>query len=63
MMMAESAQMEAQANAQKKMADAELDKANMQLDAAKFDWSKKVQAAEVGLEAEQKRPVGIGDRK
>ena len=63
LIMAQSAQMDAQANAQKKQADAQKDQATLQLDAQKFDWSKKVQAAEVGLEAEQARPVGIGDRK
>ena len=33
------------------------------LDTQKFDWEKKVQAAELGLEATQDRPVGIGDGK
>ena len=33
------------------------------LEPQKFDWQKKVDAVEVGIEAEQKRPVGIGDGK
>jgi len=60
----------AQTNAQKAQAEAQNDaKANqikegqLQLDVAEFDWKKKVDAAELGLEATQGRAVGIGDGK
>lgn len=51
-MNAETKRMEAQLDAQKAQGE-------QQLDTEKFLWEKKVNAAEVGLEAEQKRPVGI----
>ncbi len=65
---------EAQAEAEKDRADAaqkqqqieidkgelELKRGKLQLEAAQFEWQKKVEAAELGLEATQKRPVGIG---
>ena len=59
----------AQATAGKAQADAENDKAKnelaalkQQLDRDKFEWSKKVEAAELAVEAEQGRAVGIGDK-
>jgi hypothetical protein len=52
LILAQSAQVEAQANAAKKQADAKLAD-------EKFLWQKKVDAAEVTLEDSQKRPVGI----
>ena len=38
----------------------QLDAQNQQLEMAKFEWRKKVEAAELGLESQQGRPVGIG---
>ena len=52
LILAQSAQIDAQANAAKKQADAKLAD-------EKFLWQKKVDAAEVTLEDSQKRPVGI----
>ena len=61
---------EAKAEAAKDVADAKLKEQNLQLDQArhklevdKFEWQKKVDAAEATLEAQQDRPVGIGDGK
>jgi hypothetical protein len=59
----------AQATAAKAQADAESDSAKnelaalkQQLDRDKFEWTKKVEAAELAVEAEQGRAVGIGDK-
>jgi hypothetical protein len=56
LMNAETARMEAQAKAQNAQAENMLDK-------QKFEWEKKVNAAEVSMEATQKRPVGVGTGK
>lgn len=59
----------AQATAGKAQADAENDKAKnelaalkQQLERDKFEWQKKVEAAELAVEADQGRAVGIGDK-
>ena len=56
------------ADAQYKMAQAQnlqlelqIEQQKLQLAAQEFDWRKKKEAAELGLEATQKRPVAIGD--
>ncbi len=49
----------AQADAGAKKAGAENDQGKLQLEGAKHLWDKKVNAAEVSLEATQDRPVGI----
>jgi hypothetical protein len=59
LIMAQAADRDSQTNAMKKKADAEKDKATLQLEGRKFEWSKKVDAAEVLLEDTQERPVGI----
>jgi len=59
MIAAQASMASVQADAQKKQADAQIDQLQSQLDAAKFDWQKKIDAAEVTLEDSQKRPVGI----
>lgn len=41
----------------------ELEGKKLGFDGQKFDWQKKVEAAEATLEAVQKRPVGLGDGK
>ena len=60
---AQLAQMEMQIkqmNGQLEQARFELEQSKQQLEVAKFDWKKRVEAAEVSLEATQERPVGIG---
>lgn len=52
-----------QAEAQYKQAQLQLDMQKQQLEQAKFEWNKKVEAAELGLEATQGRAVGIGTGK
>ena len=52
-----------QAQLQVDMQKIQLEQQKLQLDAQRFEWQKKVEAAELGLEATQKRPVGIGDKK
>lgn len=49
-----------QAEAQHKAGQLELDKQEFQLDVARFDWKKRIEAAELSVEAVQDRPVGIG---
>ena len=44
-------------------AELQLKQGQLQLEMAKFEWQKKVDAVEAGLEATQKRAVGIGDGK
>lgn len=39
----------------------EIEAAKMALEEAKFEWTKKVEAAELAVEASQDRPVGIGE--
>ena len=51
------------AEAQYKMAELKLDQEKFQLEVAKFEWQKQVDATEATLEAEQARPVGLGDGK
>jgi hypothetical protein len=63
MIEAQTNQMEAQAKAQKEQAEMQLKQQQLQLDVAKFEWQKKVDAVEAGLEANQGRAVGIGDGK
>ena len=52
-----------QAEAQMKQAELQLKLEGMKFEREKFEWMKKKEAAELGLEAQQKRPVGIGDSK
>ena len=52
-----------QAEAQLKQTELQLKLENMKFEREKFEWMKKKEAAELGLEAQQKRPVGIGDSK
>tara|TARA_R110002153_G_scaffold260968_1_gene421211 strand:- start:6496 stop:8430 length:1935 start_codon:yes stop_codon:yes gene_type:complete len=63
MIEAQTNQMEAQAKAQKEQGEMQLKQQQLQLDVAKFEWQKKVDAVEAGLEASQGRAVGIGDGK
>ena len=56
LMNAETARMQVQSKA-------ENDKADTMLEQMKFEWEKKVNAAEVSMEATQKRPVGVGTGK
>lgn len=63
MIEAQTNQMEAQAKAQKEQAEMQLKQSEHQLAVAKFEWQKKVDAVEAGLEATQQRAVGIGDGK
>jgi hypothetical protein len=49
----------AQAQAKKVDQDGQKDIAQNQLDGAKFEWQKKVDAVEANLEATQERPVGL----
>lgn len=51
-----------QADAALKQQQLQLDVAKQQLEREKFDWQKRVEAAELAVEAEQDRPVGIGDK-
>jgi hypothetical protein len=51
--------MEAETNRMEAQAKAQADQGKLQLEAAKLAWEKKVNAAEVSLEATQERPVGI----
>ncbi|MDC1406044.1 hypothetical protein N8314_00655 [Akkermansiaceae bacterium] len=74
MVAAQADKVKADSDAQSKQArlgmdaqELELKKGQQQLDTqeyllemAKFEWKKKVEAAELGLEAQQGRPVGIG---
>lgn len=52
-----------QAEAQLKQTELQIKLENMKFEREKFEWMKKKEAAELGLEAVQKRPVGIGDSK
>ena len=52
-----------QAEAQMKQAEFQLKLEELKFQREKFEWMKKKEAAELGLEAQQKRPVGIGDSK
>jgi len=52
-----------QAEAQLKQTELQIKLENMKFEREKFEWMKKKEAAELGLEAVQKRPVGICDRK
>ena len=52
-----------QAEAQLKQTELQLKLESMKFEREKFEWMKKKEAAELGLEAQQKRPVGIGDSK
>jgi hypothetical protein len=52
-----------QAENQMKQAELQLKLEGMKFEREKFEWMKKKEAAELGLEAQQKRPVGIGDSK
>lgn len=52
-----------QAESQMKQAEFQLKMESMKFEREKFEWMKKKEAAELGLEAQQKRPVGIGDSK
>jgi hypothetical protein len=52
-----------QAEAQMKQTELQLKLEAMKFEREKFEWMKKKEAAELGLEAQQKRPVGIGDSK
>jgi len=52
-----------QAEAQMKQAEFQLKLEGLKFEREKFEWMKKKEAAELGLEAQQKRPVGIGDSK
>jgi hypothetical protein len=60
LIVAEATMVNAQANQGEKQANAQLKQNDQMLDAAKFEWEKKTDAAELGLEATQDRPVGIG---
>jgi hypothetical protein len=53
----------AQARAKEVDNSGKKDVADTQLDGAKFQWQKKIDAVEAGLESEQNRPVGLGDGK
>jgi hypothetical protein len=53
----------AQADAKFKEGTLALQGKELGLEVGKFDWEKKVNAAEVSLEAEQDRPVGVGTGK
>jgi hypothetical protein len=59
LIVAQSTQMDAETKRMKAQADAQMNQGELQLDGAKFEWQKKVDAAETALEADQKRPVGI----
>ena len=52
-----------QAESQMKQAEFQLKLESLKFEREKFEWMKKKEAAELGLEAQQKRPVGIGDSK
>lgn len=52
-----------QAEAQMKQSEFQLKLEGLKFEREKFEWMKKKEAAELGLEAQQKRPVGIGDSK
>lgn len=52
-----------QAEAQMKQSEFQLKLETLKFEREKFEWMKKKEAAELGLEAQQKRPVGIGDSK
>lgn len=60
---AQTNQMEAQAKIQKEQGEMQLKQQELQLKVAQFEWQKKVDAVEAGLEASQGRAVGIGDGK
>jgi hypothetical protein len=60
MVMAQGEAEKDRAEAALKQQQAQLDQQKLQLEVAKFEWQKKVEAAELGIEATQKRPVGIG---
>ena len=49
-----------QTTAQMEQAKQQLDQARFQLEQAQFDWKKRIEAAEISVEASQGRPVGIG---
>jgi hypothetical protein len=70
MVEAQAEQAKVQADAQKsqaeiqlKMKEQELKEKELQLDIAKFEWQKKIDAAELQVEVALDRPVGIGDGK
>jgi hypothetical protein len=63
MIEAQTNQMEAQAKIQKEQGEMQLKQQELQLKVAQFEWQKKVDAVEAGLEASQGRAVGIGDGK
>ena len=52
-----------QVDAQKVQSDSANNQGKLLLDTEKFHWEKKVNAAEVSLEASQDRPVGVGTGK
>ena len=52
-----------QADAQLKQQQLQLDMQSQQLEREKFEWQKKIDAAELGVEVQQGRAVGIGDGK
>lgn len=52
-----------QAESQMKQSEFQLKLESLKFEREKFEWMKKKEAAELGLEAQQKRPVGIGDSK
>lgn len=56
---AQAAMMNAQTNQAKVQGEMQEKGQRLQLDAQKFDWSKKIDAAEVTLEDAQKRAVGL----
>jgi hypothetical protein len=60
---AQTNQMEARAKIQKEQGEMQLKQKELQLKIEQFQWQKKVDAVEAGLEASQGRAVGIGDGK
>jgi hypothetical protein len=60
LMNAQTKQMEAQTDKAFKQGSLQISAGSQGLEGEKFTWSKKTDAAELGLEATQDRPVGIG---
>jgi hypothetical protein len=63
LILAEAKAKEVEGSNMSKQAQAQIDQGELLLDQEKFLWEKKVNAAEVAMESEQKRPVGVGTGK
>ena len=63
LIVAEARAKEVEGNNMSKQSSAQIDQSKVQLEAAKFEWDKKVDAAELTVEVQQERPVGVGDGK